>query len=329
MSALLEIRVREGSGAAFLAEQRAFEFFEQAGIERGDVLRIHVPGRGQESEWSGSVRSEIAPLIPALQSVSLFGDMAAVLLLEAQQLQAGEAETLATLVAGVDHDSLRLVVVSEGSLPAKFTKALAAAGAVREEIKAVRDGAAASWLAADARRRGLRLDGAARGALLEVFGTNLAAMSSALDQLEGGPTPNADEVRARFRSRPDEPLWLLTEALDQGDVMSALRRLGDILVHGHPLQLLGFLEGDLRRRSLAVSAPDIETFAEWVGGRAGDFRTKKDWSKTRRTNPMSLRKATDALARADRTLKTAPEDLHLVTMERLTVALALWYSGRA
>ncbi|NND83762.1 MAG: hypothetical protein HKN46_01285 [Acidimicrobiia bacterium] len=329
MSSFLEVRVRDGSGAAFLAEQTAFEFFEEAGVDRADVLRIHVPGRGQETEWTGSVRSELAPLIPALQSVSLFGDIAAVLLLEAQQLQVGEAETLAELLAGADPEAVRLVVVSEGATPAKLAKALAAAGAAREEIKTVRDSAAASWLAGDAKQRGLRLDGAARAALLEVFGTNLAAMSSALDQLEGGPPPTADEIRSRFRSRPDEPLWLFTEALDAGDSTTALRRLRDILVHGHPLQLLGFLEGDLRRRSLAVSAPDIETFAEWVGGRASDFRTKKDWSKTRRTSATSLRRATDALSRADRTLKTAPEDLHRVTMERLTVALAIWYSGRS
>lgn len=329
MSALLEIRVREGSGAAFLAEQRAMEFFAEAGIERADVLRVHTPGRGQEADWEGSVRTELAPLIPALQSVSLFGDQTAVLLLEANQLQVGEAETIASLVASIDPDATRLVVVSEGAPPAKLAKALAAAGAGREDIKAVRERDAAEWLAKATKERGLRMSAGARGALLEAFGTNLAALDAALDQLESsGRDLDEDSVRSRFRNRPDEPMWLYADALQAGDAPQALRRLTDFLVHGHPLQLLGYLEGDLRRRALAKAAPDEGTYAEWAGMRASDWRVRRDWSRGKTMSSTSLRRATEALTRADKTLKTAPEETHRVTMERLTVALSIWYSGR-
>jgi hypothetical protein len=39
----------------------------------------------------------------------------------------------------------------------------------------------------------------------------------------------------------------------------------------------------------------------------------------------SLRRAQEALVRADRVMKTQPEEVQRVTLERLTVALCLWY----
>jgi hypothetical protein len=38
--------------------------------------------------------------------------------------------------------------------------------------------------------------------------------------------------------------------------------------------------------------------------------------------------ALEALVRADRILKSAPEPMHRVTMERLTVAMTRWMAGR-
>ncbi len=326
---MLEIRVREGSGAAFLAEQKALAFFAEAGVAPADVLRIHTPGRGQDTEWEGSVRSELAPLIPALQSVSLFGDLTAVLLLDANQLQAGEAGTIASLLPMVDPEAMRLVVVSEGAPPAALAKALASCGAAKLEIRSVREKDAAQWLADEAKLRHLRMPLAVRHALLEAFGTDLAAMAGALDQLQAsGEVSDEAAVRARFRNRPDEPMWLYADALQSGDVGQALRRLSDFLVHDHPLQLLGYLEGDLRRRALAKSAPNEATYAEWAGMRKEDWRVRRDWARGKGVSAENLRKATEALGRADRALKTAPEETHRVTLERLTVALAIWYSGR-
>lgn len=326
---MLDIRVREGSGAAFLAEQRALEFFEEVGIERSEVLRIHTPGKGQDSDREGSLRSELAPLIPALQSVSLFGDITAVLLQEADQLQVGEAATLASLLPSVDPEATRLVVISEGAPPAQLAKAMAAAGAQRLEVKAVRERDAADWLATETKRRRMGMSIGSRVALLESFGTDLAAMAGALDQLESsGGALDEVSIRDRFRNRPDEPMWLYADALQAGDVGQALRRLSDFLVHDHPLQLLGYLEGDLRRRALARSAPNEATYAEWSGMKSNDWRVRRDWSRGKSLNTENLRKATEALGRADRVLKSSPEEVHRVTMERLTVALAIWYSGR-
>ena len=106
----------------------------------------------------------------------------------------------------------------------------------------------------------------------------------------------------------------------------ALRRLADFLQHGHPLQLLAFLQSDVRRRSFAAAAPDYDTFLDWDGGRAG-WALEKVWKQRSRIKGSDLKLALGALARADLQLKTAPEATHRVTMERLTVAMCRWYGG--
>ena len=153
-------------------------------------------------------------------------------------------------------------------------------------------------------------------------------MAQALDQLatiEGPVTP--DEVNARFRNRPDEPMWYYSDAVSAGDTGQALRRLSDFLTHGHPLQLMAFLLSDLRRRSVAAASPDIATFAERIGTSPDHYPTKKAWNQREASSEEDLRRALDAMARADIELKTAPESSHRVTMERLTVALTRWYGG--
>ena len=116
------------------------------------------------------------------------------------------------------------------------------------------------------------------------------------------------------------------DAVSRGNVGDALRRLGDFLHHEHPLVLLAYLSNDLRRRALAAAAPDYETFVALDGGRAG-YGLEKVWKARNHTKGEDLRRAVDALARADLALKSQPEAMHRVMLERLTVALCRWYGG--
>jgi DNA polymerase III delta subunit len=186
---------------------------------------------------------------------------------------------------------------------------------------------AGEWLGRAARERGLRIDRDASTVLLNRFGTNVAALGQALDQLQiEGSEVTIDQVRSRFKNRPDEPMWHYVDSIAAGRQGDALRRLADFLEHGHPLQLLAFLQNDVRRRSIAAAAPDYESFVEWDGGRAG-WALEKVWKQRSRLKGSDLKLALGALARADLQLKTAPEVTHRVTMERLTVAMCRWYGG--
>jgi DNA polymerase-3 subunit delta len=222
-----------------------------------------------------------------------------------------------------------VVFVSDGPLPAPLGKAVKEQGETIN-VKKMRERDAADWLGNEARQRKMKVEPEAAAGLLARFGSDIAAMARALDQLETVDGPiTVSEVNSRFRNRPDEPMWHYSDAVVSGDVGQALRRLADFLTHGHPLQLLAFLQHDLRRKALAAAAPDIETLAEWTGSRKDHFPTIKAWRQRDSVPDERLRRALDALARADLKLKTAPEETHRVTLERLTVALTRWYGEGA
>lgn len=307
--------------------RRGHAALEEAGVDGID--RLDVPTRGSAGEEAeGGLRPDVAGMVPALQSGSLFGGRRGLLVMDAQNLLKAEAEAAADLVTGLGDGTTVVCFVSAGPLPAPLAKVVDRLGE-KVAVRKIRERDALDWLAGAARARKVGLGAEAAAALVQRFGSDIASLGQALDQLalEEGPI-SAAEIAARFRNRPDEPMWHYADAVGDGDTAAALRRLADFLTHGHPLQLLSFLEGDLRRRALALAAPDLATFAEWVGSSASQFPVQKAWKARGRTTSELLHRALDALARADLQLKSMPEATHRLTLERLTVSLCLWYGGR-
>lgn len=303
--------------------RRARELLEQAGVD--GVERMDVPGRGAGEEGEGVLRAEVERIVPALQTGSLFGGRRGVLIVDAQALLKAEAEIIAELVPGVDGEAVVVCFVAAGSIPAPLGRIVTRHGD-SHTVKAIRERDAADSVRRGAQARGLRLRPEAVAALVQRFGSDTGSLDRALDQLRAfGGDITADQIIARFRNRPDEPMWHYSDAVAAGNTGEALRRLADFLTHGHPLQLLAFLHSDLRRRSLAAAAPDVATLAEWLGAKPDHYPVKKAWAARGRTGEADLRKALDAIARADLALKTAPEAIHRPTMERLTVAMCRWY----
>lgn len=302
----------------------ANQHFIKKNMTRDQVVRIDVPGRGGGEAGSGAIRAELEPAIPLLQSGSLFGEPEGLEVIDAQNLQKAEVETLAELLEGADLVKTEIVLVCAGSL----SKALSAVAKERGSTQSIRkmwERQAAQWLEAEVDKRGMKVDKAAQKALLQRFGTDTASMGHALDQLvEAQGKITADLILDWFKNRPDEPTWQITDAISKGDVGTALRRLSDFLVHGHPLVYLAALESDLKRRSLAAAAPDQDTFKEWLG-RGSDRQLARVWSMRGRVRESNLRNAQQALVKADRVIKTQPEETHRVTLERLTVAMCRWY----
>ena len=304
---------------------RAAEVFASAGVEPSDIVRIHVPGRGQSESGDATIRPEVEPVVPALQSGSLFGGRTGVMVQDAHHLRRPEAEAVADLLAQPDAASRQVVFVSSGRLPAPLGAYLKKNGQ-SVSIRKLRERDALDWIRRAARERRLRLRADAARALVERFGSDIEALGRALDQLMASEEPITGElIRDRFRNRPEEPIWHFTDALAGGHVDVALRRLHDLLTHIHPLFLLAAIENDLRRRSLASAAPDIETLAGWIGSKPDAFAARKSWRAGKSMSDDNLNRALDAVRRTDATLKTRPEETHLVTMERLTVSLCYWY----
>lgn len=303
----------------------AGKHFSDSGVEPAQIVRIDVPGRGAGESGEGAVRAELEPMIPLLQSGSLFGEREGLELVDAQNLQKAEIETLIELFESADLDGSEVVLVAAGSVGKALTDVIKARG-TSVSVRKMWERQVGQWLAAEVRERGLEMDKSGSEALLQRFGTDTASMSKALDQLaEYDGKVTGVLVLDRFKNRPDEPAWNITDAISRGDVGEALRRLSDFLVHGHPLVFLAALESDLKRRTLAAAAPDESTFKEWLGGRGSDRQLARVWKNRSRVRDSSLRLAQEALVRADRTMKTQPEEVHRVTLERLTVAMCRWY----
>lgn len=314
-----------GPGERSLMLERAAQVFADSGIDPPDIVRINVPGRGQSAASEAPVRPEVEPVIPALQSGSLFGGRTGVMIMDAHLLRSPEAGAVTELLQQVTGGERQVVLVSSGRLPAPLATHARKFGQVIS-VRKVRERDAADWLRAAVGKRSMRMRADAQAALLERFGSDVGALAQALDQLSVIDSPiTADLIRDRFRNRPDEPIWRFTDALGKGAVDDALRRLHDLLTHSHPLVLLAAIENDLRRRALAAAAPDIETFAAWAGYDPGSFPARKNWQAGKRMTEDNLTKAVDALLRADATFKTMPEETHLVTLERLAVSLCYRY----
>ena len=305
--------------------QRATATLEQ--LEVDDVTRIDVPGKGAgEDQSDAGIRLPVQSLIPALQSGSLFGDRVGVLVVDAHALLKAEAEIISEVLELADESAVAAVFVAAGTVPAPLGKTLKAR-AEQISVKRLTERSAQDWLTSAARERHLRLGNGAVDALIKTFGTDVGSLARALDQLAiDHDVVTGSEVVDRFKNRPDEPVWMYGDAVSRGNVGDALRRLEDFLHHEHPLVLLAYLNNDLRRRALAAAAPDYETFVSRDGGRAG-YALEKVWKAKNRTKGEDLRRAVDALARADIALKSQPEATHRVMLERLTVALCRWYGG--
>lgn len=307
---------------------RARSFLAGAGVAPDDIVRIDVPSKSGGEEGEGPLRAELEPLIPMFQSGSLFGGKQGVMAVDAQNLNAAEGGLLGSLLEQADGESVAITFVAFGSLPAALAKVVKAQG----ETVAVRkmwERQAGEWLFDEVAARGLVLETDASEALLQRFGTDIAALGQALDQLvEHRGKITRQLVLDRFRNRPDEPLVHYTDAVAAGNVGDALRRLADFLTHGHPLVLLATLEGDLRRRALASASDDEEAFRSAVGARSDDRRAQRLWRDRGKVSDSALQRALDAIVRADRVMKTQPEEVHRVTLERLTVALCRWYGTK-
>ncbi len=300
----------------------AADVFTSEGVD--DPHRVDVPGKGAASaEDGGALRDPVQGIVPALQSGSLFGGRTGVLVVDAHQLLKAEVAAIVDLLEGADPDQAVAVFVASGTLPAPIKKIVPDV----ETVKAITERDAAAWISQYAKERGLRIDQDARVELLQTFGSDTAQMRNAIDQLAvSDPVISAAEVRARFTNRPDEPMWFLGDAIMAGDQGQALRRLADFLEHQHPLALLSYLEGEIRRRSLAAVAPDYDTYVAWARANPSSWATKKVWESRTRANGAALANCVRAISRADLTLKTKPEATHRVTLERLTVAMCRWMS---
>lgn len=143
----------------------------------------------------------------------------------------------------------------------------------------------------------VRLDAAARSAVLAHLGEDLGRLEPLLEGLRSTYGPGAslvaDDVAPFLGGAGDVLPWDLTDAIDAGDRTAALALLERMLAAGrHPLQILAVLVGHHRRMlrldGVATSERELASFPE-----------KKAYRQLRRIGRDGIARAVQLLARAD------------------------------
>ncbi len=191
------------------------------------------------------------------------------------------------------------------------------------------------WVAEHLSRSGLHLDGRARQLVVDTLGEDLARLRGVIETLTATFGPGArlveDDVRPYLGEAGALAPWQLTDAIDRGDIPTALDRLHRTLGPGdrHPLQVLFSLHGHYGRM-LALDGAQVggrpirgeKDAAALLGLRGSTYPARKALEQARRLGHERLARAVILLAEADLDLRGAkawPEEL---VMEVLVARLA-------
>ncbi len=183
------------------------------------------------------------------------------------------------------------------------------------------------WVSEEAGARGLKLGREEIRYLVTEVGSDLWRLSNELEKLSlyaAGDRLDLEtmaEVLGRGRA---QSVFKFTDAVASGDAPSALRQLGRLLEEGEaPLRILALLDrlvGQLRiAKDAQASGRKEASLASLLGAPPAAARAIGE--SARKLDRAFLRRAVDALADADRLLKSTRLP-HQVVMEGLVLELA-------
>jgi len=223
-------------------------------------------------------------LVGSARSTGMFASRRVVFLRDIACLE-GDPEPLSTYATSPGRESFLIIRAPKLDRKRKLHKALAEAG-VCLVFRAPAGGAEFRALAAEmtamAKARGVRLEEAAAGLLLDVFGPDLNRIASELDKLAiwlgpPGPAAPVDAATLRELIAGSEILtgWELADAVterDPAEAMAAARRLLDS--GKEPIVILGGLASRARSllRAKALTEAGVPSKTVIDGARAWYFK---------------------------------------------------------
>ncbi len=310
------------------------------------VEELTVPGRAAAGEGESDAptgaegRAEVvAAALNAAQSPPFMTARRVVVLREAGNLSKQDAEPLVEYL-GDPMDTTTLVVVAGGGRPPKgLTDALRAAKAVIFGPASERTGDVLAQQLEDA---GIALEPDAAKVVTAHLGEDAGRVPQLVEVLASafgaGATLDVDDVEPYLGDAGSVPGYLLTNAIEAGDMAGALETLRRMLTATgpgqprpmHPLQVMGMLHSYYRRVA-RLDDPEVRSPRDAVAalsGRIKEYPARKALDAARALGSDGLRQAYDYLFAADLDIKGAraiPED---GVMEVLVARLAALH-GRA
>lgn len=256
------------------------------------------------SEVTFSPDVDVAELISALQTASLFDDRRLVIVDDAQDLTKDHSEALAAYLESPAPSSV-LVLIASGrtKVDATFKKL----GAVIA-LEAPKGRRLVGWIRERAKAHAIKLDDRGAWALVDSVGTELRALDAALEQLSTrlgrDAKVGAAEVRKAFPRLADERIFAFTDAVGDRRLSPAMGALRRLLEQGdEPLMLFGALSSHVRRMLRARRYADKGPRA--VGDALGlpEWRAERLQKQARSYKEEELVAAMTILAEADVDMK--------------------------
>jgi DNA polymerase-3 subunit delta len=300
----------------------------------GDVdagLAVDEIGRDRFQPTDGSEPS-IAPLVQAAQTPPFLTDRRVVVGRDLEVFT--RAEQVASLVAYLEDplSTTSLVLVwAQGRVPKSLTDAVKASGG--EQVDSSPGRKVATWVDEQLRVARLQLDRAGTERLVGWLGDDPQRLVGLIGTLVGafgeGARLGVEDIEPYLGEGGGVPPWELTDALDRGDIATALAKLRRMLDGGgrHPLVVMATLHGHYARMlQLDGAAVGGERDAAQILSLKGStFPARKALQQTRRLGHERIVDAISLLAAADLDLRGAkawPEDLVLEVLVARLARLA-------
>jgi DNA polymerase-3 subunit delta len=306
---------RHGAVHLIVGSERLFVDRAVSALRRASI--------GDSDAWNEEVfqgkGSAAARIVDAARTLPMLGRARFVLVRAVNDLPDKELERLAEYVAAAV-DTCCLVLLAEKLDGRSKLMKLAKQKGLLTEAQPLKIGAMRGFVAREVSRRGLRLEDAAAAALVDCVGTDISALSDALDRLSLYVGPNqpitlaaVEACVARVRV---ESIWALVDAVSARDRRTALKATGSLLDDREPpLRILAMVVRQLRLLGRARQALDEGASPDEAAAAAGapPFKARELAHAARRMNVAELRRAFRILSDADLAQKggKCPPDLAL------------------
>jgi DNA polymerase III subunit delta len=283
-------------------------------------LAVETLGRDRFTSADGGEVS-IVPLVDAAQTPPFLTDRRVVVGRDIEMFtRAAQVAPLVDYLADPLPTTSLVLVWSGGRLPKSLLDAVKACKGVQVEVGPGRK--VAGWVDEQVAAAGLKLDRAATDRLVAWLGDDPQRLVGVLETLVGsfgaGARLGEADIEPFLGEAGGVPPWELTDALDRGDIRTALAKLHRMTAGGgrHALQIMATLQNHYGRM-LALDGAAVggeKDAAALLGIRGSTFPARKALSQSRRLGHDRVVRAIDLLATADLDLrggKAWPDDLVL------------------